>query len=461
MITSAQAMQAPSNWTDKVLFARSLHRLVFNRLVGMTVAACLLGMLGLHYVERARFMDMLRDEVLEATEQFQELALQELSSPGLGDHKRLQAILENANFGSRQHLGATALLLVKDIRGNVAARRVDAEPSFARRLAAYVDTNGYAVDRQEETPRYELAAIASRPVLHILAPLKGAGGRVVAYGECLFVVSAKVVREAKEKMAMTLALAVGLVVATSALLYPVLLRLVRRMYTASLDLVEANVEMLSVLGHASAKRDSGVGEHSYRVTIYAVRLAQQLRLDRQTMRALIKGAFLHDVGKIAIPDALLLKPDRLTPEEFAEMRRHVQHGRDIVSGVPLLDDAIEVIGGHHEHFDGTGYDQGLKGQDIPLVARIFAIVDVFDALTTERPYKPALPLEEVIRTLERGSGSHFDPQILQIFLRMARDVHQQHASQTSQELDGWLRTNCAKYFTPNMEEWLAAIGPRN
>lgn len=447
-------------WTDRALFARSVHRLLFKRLLGMTLAACLLTVCGFYLMERSRFTAALRDGVMYSVARFQVLAEQELNAPDLGDHTRLQNILDDTLSSGRKQLGTAALTLVMDPQGRVVARRLD--PAFLRSSALndYLATSRYSIPAEPSGLHYELVTIGNQPFLHILVPLPDAMGGAAAYSECLFAVSEEVIRDANLRMSLTLALAVSLVLGTCGMLYPVLLRLLRQMHAASLDLLEANLETLSVLGRASAKRDSDVDAHSYRVTIYAVRLGERMGLDRQAMRALIKGAFLHDVGKIGVRDALLRKPGRLTPVEIKEMRQHVQHGRDIAIRAHWLSDALEVIGGHHERFDGTGYDQGLKGQDIPLAARIFAVADVFDALASSRPYKPAMHFEVAIWTLEKENGKHFDPTVLYAFVPIARELYDGVAGRPTEELDVWLRANCARYFGSDIEEWLASLDAR-
>ncbi len=447
-------------WTDRALFARSVHRLLFKRLLGMTLAACLLTVCGFYLMERARFTAALRDGVIYDAVRFQTLAAQELNAPGLGDHRRLQGILDDTLCSSRQQLGTVTLILIMDTQGRVAAKLRDPAFHSPWALDDYLATSRYNVPAESSGLQNELTTIGTRPFLHILVPLVDATGDVAAYCECLFAVSETVIRDANQRMILTLILAVSLVLSTSGMLYPVLLRLLRQMHATSLDLMEANLETLNVLGRASAKRDSDVDAHSYRVTIYAARLGERMGLDRQAMRSLIKGAFLHDVGKIGVRDAVLRKPGPLTPEEVEEMRQHVQHGRDIAIRAHWLNDAMEVIGGHHERYDGTGYDQGLKGQNIPLAARTFAVADVFDALTSSRPYKPALQFEVAIWMMEKESGKHFDPAIVYAFAPIARELHEAYSGRPTEELDAWLRANCARYFGSDIEEWLASLDAR-
>jgi HD-GYP domain-containing protein (c-di-GMP phosphodiesterase class II) len=131
-----------------------------------------------------------------------------------------------------------------------------------------------------------------------------------------------------------------------------------------------------------------------------------------------QGAFLHDVGKIGISDTILLKPGPLTEDEWVEMRRHPVLGYQLLSAVPFLKEASVLVLNHHERFDGSGYPAGLTGEAIPLPARIFAVVDAYDALTSDRPYREARPQEEAVAELRRGAGTYFDPRVVEAFVEM-------------------------------------------
>ena len=209
------------------------------------------------------------------------------------------------------------------------------------------------------------------------------------------------------------------VVATMLLLYPLLLGLTRRSLGLSKDLLESNLDLMRTLGSAIALRDSDTDAHNYRVALYAVRLAERLKLSTGTIADLLAGAFLHDVGKIGVPDAILLKPGPLTEDEFRIMRQHPVLGEAIVARSRWLAGARTIVRDHHERFDGSGYPAALAGTDIPLPARIFAVVDVFDALTTKRPYKPALALGEALRIMRDDMAGKLDPEILEVFTRDA------------------------------------------
>jgi len=180
--------------------------------------------------------------------------------------------------------------------------------------------------------------------------------------------------------------------------------------------------MMEALGRAIAKRDSDTGAHNYRVAWIAARIAEEMGVEGSAMQSLIAGSFLHDVGKIGIPDAILLKPGRLDETEMAIMRTHVTLGEEIVRGMGWLDGAHEVVAAHHEKWDGSGYPRGLRAEAIPLAARIFAVADVFDALCSKRPYKEPLPFEQVLVMIQADSGRHFDPAVVSTFCKIADEI---------------------------------------
>jgi response regulator RpfG family c-di-GMP phosphodiesterase len=173
---------------------------------------------------------------------------------------------------------------------------------------------------------------------------------------------------------------------------------------------------LEVLGAAIDLRDSPTAGHSRRVFLYSIEIAKAMGGMENQMRSIGMGAWLHDIGKLAIPDAILLKPGPLTDEERAIMRRHAQIGYDLVKGIPFLADAAEIIFAHHERCDGSGYPRGLKVQEIPVGARIFAVADTFDAMTSDRPYRRALPFQASREVIERGAGKHYDLRVARVFL---------------------------------------------
>lgn len=167
-------------------------------------------------------------------------------------------------------------------------------------------------------------------------------------------------------------------------------------------------------------RDDETDGHSERVTSIAFAIGQELGLAPDALAALEMGAQLHDIGKVGVADAILFKPGKLTPEEWEEMRRHPVIGADLVAQIPFLHVALPVVRHHHERWDGTGYPDRLKGTEIPLAARIFAVADVYDALVSDRPYRLGMPPAEALAIIERDIGTHFDREIVELFLNLIR-----------------------------------------
>jgi len=264
--------------------------------------------------------------------------------------------------------------------------------------------------------------------------------------EGAFVIDPLELQQQRDKLWRFIGSIVLVSLATTLVLYPVILSLNREVLSASRDILQGNIETAAVLGAAIAKRDSDTGEHNYRVTLYAIALAEKIDLEHEQIRHLILGAFLHDVGKIGIPDAILLKPGRLNEAEFDTMKQHVGLGLDIIANSHWLAPAGEVVGNHHEKFDGSGYPQGRLGVDIPLNARIFAIVDVFDALMSERPYKPPMPLNQALDILREGRGQHFDPELVDAFGDLAEEVYRELLGRREDELSQMLVDRLPKYF---------------
>jgi putative two-component system response regulator len=170
--------------------------------------------------------------------------------------------------------------------------------------------------------------------------------------------------------------------------------------------------------HALDLRDKETEGHSLRVTEMTLKFAQLVGIDEKQFEDVRRGALLHDVGKLGIPDAILLKPGRLTEEEWKIMRMHPVYAHEWLSPIDFLRPALDIPYCHHEKWDGSGYPRGLRGEDIPIFARLFAIVDVWDALRSDRPYRPAMSEEEVLSFIKAQAGKHFDASFLEIFISM-------------------------------------------
>jgi len=191
------------------------------------------------------------------------------------------------------------------------------------------------------------------------------------------------------------------------------------------DLQRSNIQLslaydttLEGWTHALDLRDKESEGHTLRVIKKTLRLAQSIGMDREQIVHIRRGALLHDIGKMAIPDAILLKPDKLTEEEWAIMRQHPQYAHDLLSRIPYLRSVVDIPYCHHEKWDGTGYPRGLKSEAIPLPARLFAIVDVWDALTSNRPYRTAWTREQAYAYILEQAGKHFDPNLVDLFSKI-------------------------------------------
>jgi len=193
--------------------------------------------------------------------------------------------------------------------------------------------------------------------------------------------------------------------------------------TNQLQAAMANLERsyditLEALGDALDLKDAETEGHSKRVTAFTIAIARAMGLPREQIAVIARGAFLHDIGKMAIPDAILRKPAKLTPDEVTIMREHAYRGYQMLKKIPFLTEASDIVYSHQERFDGTGYPRGLKGNEIPLGARIFSIADTLDAITSDRPYRPAQTLEAARAEIQKWSGRQFDPDVVKVFLEM-------------------------------------------
>lgn len=209
---------------------------------------------------------------------------------------------------------------------------------------------------------------------------------------------------------------------TGAMLYWLIGRDLRRLAAINRQLVHGHEQALRVLVSAMDIRHKETRDHSDRVMRMAMGLARLAGMQGEALLALKFGALLHDIGKLAIPDAILIKPGKLDEAEMAHMRKHPQIGRELMEQVDFLRAATDIPYAHHERWDGAGYPRGLRGEEIPLAARIFSIVDVWDALSFPRVYKPAWPEEDVLAYLRGAAGSQLDPDLMRLFLEHYQEI---------------------------------------
>ena len=179
---------------------------------------------------------------------------------------------------------------------------------------------------------------------------------------------------------------------------------------------------LQALGDALDLKDSETEGHSRRVTAFTIAIARAMGVPREQIAVIARGAFLHDIGKMAIPDHILRKPGKLDDDERAIMREHCYHGYQMLKKIPFLAEACEIVYSHQEHFNGTGYPRGLKGRDIPLGARIFSVADTLDAIISDRPYRPARSFGEARKEIRDWVGRQFDPEVVEVFLKMPDEI---------------------------------------
>jgi putative nucleotidyltransferase with HDIG domain len=191
------------------------------------------------------------------------------------------------------------------------------------------------------------------------------------------------------------------------------------------DLEHSYDVTLEALGDALDLKDSETEGHSKRVTAYTIALARACGITPAQIKIIARGAFLHDIGKMAIPDEILRKPGKLTPEEQEVMREHCPRGYHMLRKIPFLAEAAEIVYTHQEHYDGSGYPRGLQGSQIPIGARIFAIADTLDAITSDRPYRKGRSFDAAREEILRCSGTQFDPAVVEVFLKIPTELWQE------------------------------------
>ena len=288
---------------------------------------------------------------------------------------------------------------------------------------------------------------ANKRLYHKTAiPVFGAGDTLSGYVTGIYLVSLAESSEIINRFLLSFVICIAAVSLCTLLCYFGFLFMNNHLIRSVGELNRTNIFLLKKLGSALAKGDSQETDHNARVLLYAMRLAESVKLPFQQRRSLIYGVFLHDLGMLSISPAILAKEDELEKEEWKEIAQHPKDGAELIRKFRWLRSADEVIRYHHEKYDGNGYPNGTKHEKIPMAARIFAIADTFDALTSDRPYKDPLSLKESMAIMEQETGLHFDPVLLSSFLQIAPQLHDTIRQRTSKELDKEVDRLLKKYL---------------
>lgn len=443
--------------TRRQQVSSSIHKTLAWRL-GLTAVAISLALGALSFVgERDRIELEAAELAFRGTHRFNLQYLELFERPdGIPAGELQKAFARYSKHSSRDFLsdGHFVIARIHDMEGILLAELRDEQYARLDNAAKVIDESD--VDLVDDAEyRVVTDELAGNTYVKVVVSLSDGEDRQVATMAGVFAVSEEAMLRIRRDVLITALYVIGIILITTVLIYPIISRLVSRLVMTSGNLLEANLQTLQVLGSAIAKRDGDTDAHNYRVTLYAARLAEERGMNGREVQGVIKGALMHDVGKIGIRDDVLLKPGVLDPEEFEIMKTHVSHGMEITSRANWLRDAGDIVGAHHERFDGSGYPNRLRGAEIPLKARIFAIVDVFDALTSRRPYKEPLGFDQAREILEKGRGAHFDPDLLDTFLAIADEVFAKYSTLKGEALRSELDDLTTRYFRRDVGSLLA------
>ncbi len=288
---------------------------------------------------------------------------------------------------------------------------------------------------------------ANKRIYHKTAiPVFGSGEKLSGYLTGIYLVSIAESSEIINRFLLSFVICIAAISLCTLLCYFGFLFMNNHLIRSVGELNRTNIFLIKKLGSALAKSDSQETDHNSRVLIYAMRLAEIVNLPLEQRRSLIYGVFLHDIGMLSISPAILVKEDELDKEELKEIGQHPKQGAELIRKFRWLRNAEKVVRYHHENYDGNGYPDGIKHEKIPMTARIFSIADTFDALTSPRPYKDPLPLDESMAIMEKETGLHFDPVLLSSFLQVAPQLYETIRQSKSMELDKEVDRLLKKYL---------------
>jgi len=436
----------------------NIYKLVNKRLGAVLILVLTIIGASSYYLEQHRLIKNIQDVAIKRANQYVTEFGVLLSDQQAVDNGSVQKSIEKfAESDITFSEGTFVSVFVRDNRGKVAAsfhRDKYTTATITQILKQSTQINSGKTTKMTA----EQIEINSQQLILLSFPVMSNADIPLGQAAILFLPTAERLQLIQTNTWRTTLSAIVVVLITVLGLYPVIIRLTQQLSLLSTNLLIANLQTAKALGNAIAKRDSDTDAHNYRVTIYSVRLAEATGLDTKKMQGLIKGAFLHDVGKIGTPDNILLKPGKLTESEFSEMKNHVGHGIDIIRNSSWLQDAEDVVLHHHEKYGGNGYaangDKALIGKNIPLAARIFAIADVFDALTSRRPYKEPFDFDTTMAEMEKNVGTHFDPELFIAFQSIAKPLYNTLANREDELPKDILKEIVQLYFLNNLEQLL-------
>jgi HD-GYP domain-containing protein (c-di-GMP phosphodiesterase class II) len=397
-------------------------------------------------MERARVERFVEGFALQKTVDFELFAEGPLNESAVNKESIVDALEEFSANASLMHAGRFVRVQIVGTDGDI---WIDLIVNQTQSVADVHPTKILLDRTRAEQNPVHTKSLRFDGVLHVLvdAPLRNSKGETVAFIQGLYRISDIVMASLKKERYFAVGSTIITVCVVLLVLYPIIRQLFSELLKLAGNLMSANLDSSVVLGNAIAKRDNETNEHNYRVTLFSVRTAEEMNLPEKEIARLLKGAFIHDVGKIAIPDNILLKPGKLDDVEYTLMRTHVNEGVDVVNDVDWFDDAMDVIRCHHEKFDGTGYPNGLKGDEIPIIARIFSVTDVFDALISDRPYKKGFSYEESMQIIRDDTSTHFDPKVVDVFETISKGLYDELIGKDTEYLSKRLAETLQKYYS--------------
>ncbi len=332
---------------------RFVHQTLILRLIAASLALLLVIGLAAYLLERDRAIQETMDSVTARLSIFADTHGHLLADPDHLEGKKIQqSFIEFASKQSQNSQDTFVYGVIYDMHGKLLTELQDEQNEYLPEAKAFQKEAGIQKLDKGHDP-YEIIPAEDHSLLRIAIPLTNAEQETVGIINSYYVFSDKTTEGFRQRGIRAMVSAILIILLTTAILYPVIIRLTRRITRFSEQVLRANLDSLEILGSAIALRDSDTNAHNYRVTIYAARLGEEIGLAHPTMRALIKGSFLHDVGKIGIPDQILLKPGKLDKQEFEIMKTHVELGREILYRSTWLHDALDVVSFHHEKISGN------------------------------------------------------------------------------------------------------------